>query len=804
MNITAIVPTSILLNSENEKSKEIIDLALNAIKFNIKPVSFVSGTETEKVSVYIKQSIMGTFKLHKPDDLPLSTFVSQLAYAYFLHTKNTDKIAPTDWGSMRAEQIRLINQCESEVIDKKIVLQEAGTGVGKTRAALAMAARHFNREKTISVITVPAVALIAQVLKDYDAMDLEDFGGIDKKPYLAPLIARSSFVDPEKLIDFINNSETLQDVDKAKSWMASGAGYVDGSSSKILHDKVPGICWLKEDLAQAAPNFPANDVLMSEISSDDKCPATIDYQKMRINAQEASIIVCTHAMLAIDTIQKSASIAELENSAAKMQGFIDANEHDKTKLATVNVFKENLKKVRARINEKIELGLDDDQVGKGVLPDYKFLIVDEAHQFENSIANLKTSDAIMRFLTNDLSKNDKKLRACKSITAANSIESSMRNIEATCIKFGSLNPSINQACVSYHPNHAQFSSKLYDLVKDDFDVIIKAASQVIKKCPELKSSLVKLLTVAKNISGKSDRVIVKFSPRRKYPSFHTGPTSVSGILERIWQRIDSAVILSATLALPNQFGGYNTSFIKQSLAIPSERMKTQAPVVQPWLYDALLFEKGKNRPDLMPPNFRDAEKDNALELETWSKAIASETYSVSLSAKGGILALTSSYDRADAIAKHLIEMSIDEQRIVLQKRNASVKIAINEFKAKYLSGINPIWIGTGAAWTGIDIKDDRFNDENAKFDFMLTDLVICNIPYGTNHSSTHAARTEWNRFAERDRAALEFKQGIGRLMRRAGLKDRKIYILDPRIYDVGNKAIYYIPFRTILKNYKRG
>lgn len=675
MNITAIVPALMLENIEN-KSNKIIELAVNAIKEGVTHKSFAKETETVKVSIYLKQSVVGTIKLHKPDDLPMSTFVSQLAYAYYMITKNSDELVPADWGSMRTEQIRLINQCETDIIDNKIVLQEAGTGVGKTRAALAMAARHFDRNKTPSVICVPAVALLAQVLKDYDSMQLDDFGGIEKKPYLAPLIARSSFVDPKKLIDFIKHSESVNDIQKAKEWMESGAGYVEGSASKILHDKVPGICWLKEDLAQAAPNFPSNDVLMSELSSDEQCPAKNAYIKMRNNAQEASIIVCTHAMLAIDTIQKEASIAELQNSAAKIQGLIDANEQDISKKATVNTFKANLKKIKSRIAEKIELGLDDDQVGKGVLPDYKFLIVDEAHQLENSIANLKTSDAIMRFLAAELSKNEEKLRACKAVSDANAIEAAMRNIEMTCIKFGLLNPEIDQVCVSYHPKIKNYNERLHNLIKDDFNVIIKLITKIIKKCPELKSSMTRLANVAKNISGKSDKVIVKFSPRRKYPSFHTGPTSVSGILERIWQRIDSAVILSATLTLPNQFGGYNTSFIKQSLAIPSERMKSQTPIVQPWLYDAVLFEKGKNRVDLMPPNFRDLEKDNLIELENWAKAVASEIYTASYEAKGGILALTSSYDRADAIAKHLISIGIDQKRIVVQKRNESVKNAM--------------------------------------------------------------------------------------------------------------------------------
>jgi hypothetical protein len=78
------------------------------------------------------------------------------------------------------------------------------------------------------------------------------------------------------------------------------------------------------------------------------------------------------------------------------------------------------------------------------------------------------------------------------------------------------------------------------------------------------------------------------------------------------------------------------------------------------------------------------------------------------------------------------------------------------------------------------------------------------LPFGTNRSSTHVARTEWLKTAERDRAALEFKQGIGRLMRRKGVTDRRLHILDTRVMDYDNNPGMYAPFRSILSKYKKG
>lgn len=115
---------------------------------------------------------------------------------------------------------------------------------------------------------------------------------------------------------------------------------------------------------------------------------------------------------------------------------------------------------------------------------------------------------------------------------------------------------------------------------------------------------------------------------------------------------------------------------------------------------------------------------------------------------------------------------------------------------KARAGLRPVWIAAGGAWTGLDISDKRFEPTE---DFMLTDLAILNISFGTNGSTTHKARQEWMKTAERDRAALEFKQGIGRLMLRSGLLDRRLHILDPRVW---YKSVHYAPFRRMLIGYK--
>jgi ATP-dependent DNA helicase DinG len=263
------------------------------------------------------------------------------------------------------------------------------------------------------------------------------------------------------------------------------------------------------------------------------------------------------------------------------------------------------------------------------------------------------------------------------------------------------------------------------------------------------------------------------------------------LLERIWDRVESAVLMSATLALPDVSGIPKASYLAHILSVPSQRMRNISPIVQPWLYSPALIETAKGRKDLVPPK---EDESGGSDENAWSLAIADELCKIALDARGGTLALTSSYDRIALIASALAG-KIDHERLVVQKRETGVRLAQAEFEQKAKVGLRPIWIAAGGAWTGLDVSDKTVAPEQ---DFLLTDLAIINIPFGTNRSTTHQSRMEWMGTAERDRAALEFKQGIGRLMRRGGLTDRRLHILDARVWD---KRIWYAPFRKILAGY---
>jgi CRISPR type IV-associated DEAD/DEAH-box helicase Csf4 len=103
------------------------------------------------------------------------------------------------------------------------------------------------------------------------------------------------------------------------------------------------------------------------------------------------------------------------------------------------------------------------------------------------------------------------------------------------------------------------------------------------------------------------------------------------------------------------------------------------------------------------------------------------------------------------------------------------------FKAEARAGNRPVWVATGPAWTGLDLRDELA--KNASDDRILTDLVITRNPMGRNRTAAHLARVARLGFEqELLDAAFTLRQGLGRLIRREDLKNRRIWFLDGRIH----------------------
>lgn len=804
MNLSVVIPVGLVPSHVQDIKKWVVEVAVEAAKAGLIPEIPDKAGENHNLKMYIGSSVLAS--MPRVADMPMAQVVAGLVNAWSKRERASARNAvaagamKAENGSgkgLRPEQVRLIDSVEVASSNNGIVFAEAGTGVGKTLAGLTMAARYADKTGRPAVIAVPTVAVLGQVVDEYKSTEAGVMG-LTRKPALAFLLGRGNFVSPQLLRDFIANPGELavETVEKARIWLECGGKGGEGAKTAHLHSAVPDLAWLVEDLQHAAPGFPAEEVRLSEKSTED-CPAQAIYNRFRLSAMTSEIIVCTHAMLGLNTMisartaeEVAKRIEDLEHKASSARAAgreKAARSHDQ--------------RLQQAINQLAEIEAQDEEeriASSPILPDYGFLVIDEAHQFEASIASLRTSDLNPRMLAKEIESKMEVFAACRKKGTAEQIAGILEQLHNRLVQVGLDKTYRREERVRL--NGADADNNASKAVMEFFFKLKEMKPrEIIRACRSAKPMLEPLAVIIRNMTENGEGVWASFSPRRKYPSLHSGPSTVRPVLERIWDRVDSAVLLSATLALPDSAGVPKVSYLASTLAVPSMRMKTITPIVQPWLFEPLLHETAKGRKDMKPPKEMSDETGivKVEEAKVWANAIATELAKIAQDARGGTLALTSSYERIGLIEKALEAIgTVEKARFVVQKRATGVRLAQAEFEQKARAGLRPIWLAAGGAWTGLDISDKRFEPAE---DFMLTDLAIINIPFGTNLSTTHKARQEWMNTAERDRAALEFKQGIGRLMRRGGLLDRRLHILDPRIWD---KSVYYAPFRRMLAGYK--
>lgn len=808
MNISIVIPSDLVPPSVSDAKRWAIDVAVNAARSGVSPIVPDKTGKNHNIKAYLGQAVIAALS-GRPDDVSMSDHISGLVNAWVIQErmraaesgrKLVESKAPS---GLRPEQMRLVEHAETAAAFGGIVFAEAGTGVGKTMAALAMAARYADRTGRAAVFAVPTITVLGQAVDEYQNRLDAAAMGLGRKPAMGFLVGRGSFADPALLRDILENPGDIPmaEIEQARVWVESGARWAPGAKTALLHRAIPDLAWLIEDLQHAAPGFPAEQVRMGEESAED-CPAQAFYKRFRETALTAEVVICTHAMLGLDVMISSRTPGELNNRIADIDHRLAVvNE----KLAAAHgVAKDRLESAiktieseRRRADARLAESHKEQESGRElvpILPKYGFLLIDEAHQFESAVASLRSSDVNPRLLAAELTANMAVFNACRCKTAARHIVGVLEKMHA---KMAAIGAKIKDERVRVNGADGVVNMGVADALAPFIRELDgkDGVSSVTRKCQSSRPLLYPLAAVVRNMRENGDGVWVNFSPRRKYPSIYTGPRTVKPLMERIWDRVDAAVLLSATLGLPDNNSLPRIGFLASQMFVPSQRMKVITPIVQPWLYSATLIETGKGRKDLAPPTDAgddDAEKPGAQTMASWAKAVATEIRLAAESAKGGTLALTSGYERIKAVAAALPEMG---ERLVIQNRRTGVRAAQALFEQKARAGLRPVWLAAGPAWTGLDLSD---REKPAGEDFMLTDLVVINIPFGTNQSTTHRARLEWMKLAERDRAALEFKQGIGRLVRREGLPDRRIHILDPRVW---RPLPYFAPFRRMLERY---
>jgi CRISPR type IV-associated DEAD/DEAH-box helicase Csf4 len=186
----------------------------------------------------------------------------------------------------------------------------------------------------------------------------------------------------------------------------------------------------------------------------------------------------------------------------------------------------------------------------------------------------------------------------------------------------------------------------------------------------------------------------------------------------------------------------------------------------------------------------------------WQSVAAVIAHRVRATAAGGTLVLCASYEDAYGLADALAVADVPDDDLISPAPETPLLELRDRFLARARGGTRPVWCATGAAWTGLDCRDAQAAGPGD--DRGLTDLVIPRIPWSLNRSLVHAARCRRN-FVKYETAdtALRLRQGLGRLVRQPGLRDRRVWMLDARCWNPedARQRRLYAPMREVLAVY---
>jgi ATP-dependent DNA helicase DinG len=256
---------------------------------------------------------------------------------------------------------------------------------------------------------------------------------------------------------------------------------------------------------------------------------------------------------------------------------------------------------------------------------------------------------------------------------------------------------------------------------------------------------------------------------------------LDSIFKYLWERVGAAAMVSATLYTNGVEGGLS----RWKLCVPKERVVFLPAVIPEWVTKPVKLRSDRVS---IPPD------DSAA----WFDESAAKIQSIAADTKGGLLILCTSYLAVTELGERL-RSSLGE-RLIIQDRSTGAKKCADHHKDLYFRGIKPVWLATGSAWTGMNLTDDR-EGSLAKDDRMLSDLVITRLPIGIARSLTHERRKALQGFAVvTTEAVFQMRQGIGRAVRREGVPDRNLWVLDSRI---DGKEGWAATFRSALKPYAR-
>jgi ATP-dependent DNA helicase DinG len=410
-----------------------------------------------------------------------------------------------------------------------------------------------------------------------------------------------------------------------------------------------------------------------------------------------------------------------------------------------------------------DLAVKDGGENAGIIPDYNSVIFDEAHEVED-VAGQYFGVSISNYQFEELIRDVTAVAARKDF-GSTELDRVLMTTGDRAAQFLALFEAPDGR--SGFRSHEAFLIKHEDVYRDVLAglELIALRLELLKAAPE---EAIPLVNRAREIARRlqfwmetSNRAYVYWIERRGRGTYlQATPIDVSQLLdEKLFDRIDSVVLTSATLAVS---GGFH--FVKERLGLRNARA-----AVVPSHFDyakQALFYVPQNLPDPRNAAFTAAAADEIVELLTHSR--------------GRAFVLFTSYQQMRLIYDRVL---LDVPYQTLMQGTGPRSALLEEFR----STPNAVLFATSSFWQGVDVPGDQ-----------LSMVIIDKLPFAVPSDPVVQARISaikddggdaFNEY-QVPQAAIALKQGFGRLIR--SRTDRGVLaLLDNRITKTRYGQIFF-------------
>ena len=400
-----------------------------------------------------------------------------------------------------------------------------------------------------------------------------------------------------------------------------------------------------------------------------------------------------------------------------------------------------------------DLSLKDENYEGGILPEYEAVVFDEAHDVED-VAAQYFGVSISNYRLQELRRDIAAVGRMKKLGTPELDRILQRLDELTIQFFGLFGDAERRVAFQGRDSFREENEEIYsdllaalDLIGSHLKLLQNPPEEIV---PLVRRTLELGLALRFVMEEDDERYVYWVEKRGRGCFLQATPIDVSPILsERLFQKVDSVILTSATLAVA---GGF--AYTEKRLGLAGAR-----GLVVPGHFDyrkqALLYVP-QHLPEPRSPAF--------------PKAAAGEVARILESSRGRAFVLFTSYQQMRLVYE---QVSFEIEYPTLLQGTAPRTALLEEFR----STPHAVLFATSSFWQGVDVPGQQ-----------LSCVIIDKLPFAVPNDPVVNARIESIRKARGNpfydyqipQAAIALKQGFGRLIR--SKSDRGVLVLlDHRI-----------------------